>query len=282
MWTRTATAQDAAPEHGTCVRSATMPRCCCCAAALERDLPLLGVCRGLQLMAVQHGGALHQHLPDVLGHDGHRPTSGPRYGEHPVRLAARHAVPQDPRRSVRHVTPSTIRASPIRAGSRRPGGRPATSCSRRPRTQTRRVRDRGAVAPRGHRRTTASSRRWSRRPGTRAARNEVASNQGRRWRRRTRGCGQGHGPGAPPLMARSLYGEGLRGDRRPASATSSMAQPVFFVATAPAGTDGTSTSRPRACAACSRCSASTRWRTSTTPAAAPRRSRTCATTAGSR
>jgi putative glutamine amidotransferase len=53
-------------------------------AALDRDLPLLGICRGLQLMTVAYGGRLHQHLPDVLGHTGHRPTSGPKFGEHPV------------------------------------------------------------------------------------------------------------------------------------------------------------------------------------------------------
>jgi putative glutamine amidotransferase len=41
-------------------------------AALEHNLPLLGVCRGFQLMAVVAGGRLHQHLPDVFGHGGHR------------------------------------------------------------------------------------------------------------------------------------------------------------------------------------------------------------------
>ncbi len=55
-------------------------------SALDRDLPVLGVCRGLQLMAVAYGGRLHQHLPDVLGTDRHRPAGEPRYGEHTVRV----------------------------------------------------------------------------------------------------------------------------------------------------------------------------------------------------
>jgi putative glutamine amidotransferase len=58
-------------------------------AALATELPVLGICRGLQLMTVAYGGRLHQHLPDVLGHDGHRPAlSGPdKFGYHPVTLA---------------------------------------------------------------------------------------------------------------------------------------------------------------------------------------------------
>ncbi|QGN50182.1 gamma-glutamyl-gamma-aminobutyrate hydrolase family protein [Micromonospora sp. WMMD558] len=54
--------------------------------ALAVDLPVLGVCRGMQLLVVAAGGALHQHLPDVVGHERHRPAPGV-YGAHPVRFA---------------------------------------------------------------------------------------------------------------------------------------------------------------------------------------------------
>lgn len=36
-------------------------------AAIDRELPFLGICRGAQLLNVALGGTLHQHLPDVLG-----------------------------------------------------------------------------------------------------------------------------------------------------------------------------------------------------------------------
>lgn len=51
------------------------------------DVPLLGVCRGMQVMAVAAGGALVQHLPDQLGTTTHAPGVG-MYGTHLVRPAA--------------------------------------------------------------------------------------------------------------------------------------------------------------------------------------------------
>lgn len=54
--------------------------------ALERDMPLLGVCRGMQVLAVALGGTLTQHLPDVVGNESHRPVVGV-HGQHEVTLA---------------------------------------------------------------------------------------------------------------------------------------------------------------------------------------------------
>lgn len=58
-------------------------------AADARGLPMLAICRGLQVLNVARGGTLHQHLPDVVGdrivHRQHEPGTQPT---HAVRLSA--------------------------------------------------------------------------------------------------------------------------------------------------------------------------------------------------
>jgi putative glutamine amidotransferase len=53
--------------------------------ALERRIPVLGVCRGMQILNVACGGTLDQHIPDRLGHERHRLVPG-SWGEHEVRI----------------------------------------------------------------------------------------------------------------------------------------------------------------------------------------------------
>ena len=45
-------------------------------AALARDLPVLAICRGSQVLNVALGGDLVQHLPDVVGNEKHKETPG--------------------------------------------------------------------------------------------------------------------------------------------------------------------------------------------------------------
>ncbi|WP_245642753.1 gamma-glutamyl-gamma-aminobutyrate hydrolase family protein [Piscicoccus intestinalis] len=56
-------------------------------AARAAQLPLLGICRGMQIMAVEAGGVLEQHVPDRVGHGAHAPGSG-TFGRHQIRVVA--------------------------------------------------------------------------------------------------------------------------------------------------------------------------------------------------
>jgi putative glutamine amidotransferase len=55
-------------------------------AALANGVPLLAVCRGMQLLNVVLGGTLHQHLPDVVNNSEHLPEPG-TFGRVPVKTA---------------------------------------------------------------------------------------------------------------------------------------------------------------------------------------------------
>lgn len=55
--------------------------------ALSAGLPILGICRGMQLLNAYHGGTLHQHLPEITGDDAHCPeTEAFTLGRHSLHL----------------------------------------------------------------------------------------------------------------------------------------------------------------------------------------------------
>jgi putative glutamine amidotransferase len=57
--------------------------------AVELDMPVLGICRGMQVLNVAFGGTLLQHLPETFGHEEHRRVLGSfDDADHDVRLVA--------------------------------------------------------------------------------------------------------------------------------------------------------------------------------------------------
>jgi putative glutamine amidotransferase len=56
-------------------------------AALERDMPVLAVCRGSQVLNIARGGDLVQHLPEVVGDEKHKHTPGV-FADHDVQMLA--------------------------------------------------------------------------------------------------------------------------------------------------------------------------------------------------
>src|SRR6202044_1279158 len=64
--------QEAEPEVGGVDTNRDASERALLAAALRADLPVLAICRGCQVLNVELGGTLHQHLPDVVGNVDHR------------------------------------------------------------------------------------------------------------------------------------------------------------------------------------------------------------------
>jgi putative glutamine amidotransferase len=79
--------REAQPETTDTVRERDNWEIALTRAAIERDVPVLGICRGMQLINVACGGTLVQHLPDHLGHEEHRRVLGSFEGaDHDVQL----------------------------------------------------------------------------------------------------------------------------------------------------------------------------------------------------
>jgi gamma-glutamyl-gamma-aminobutyrate hydrolase PuuD len=74
---------DAHPETAGVVRERDEFELVLMRAALERDVPLLAICRGSQVLNVARGGGIEQHVPDRVGHELHRETPGV-FSSHPV------------------------------------------------------------------------------------------------------------------------------------------------------------------------------------------------------
>ncbi len=75
--------QEAHPETKGVVEGRDRAELALLQAALARDMPVLAVCRGSQVLNVALGGDLVQHLPDVVGDEKHKHTPG-EYADHEV------------------------------------------------------------------------------------------------------------------------------------------------------------------------------------------------------
>ncbi len=119
------------------------------AAALERDMPVLAICRGSQVLNVARGGDLVQHLPEVVGSEQHKETPGV-FADHDVTVEPGTTLALAARRAgTRQVAPPPgLRPGRRGAQAGRLGrGRDARG-GRGPRPAVRRRR---ALAPRGGR-----------------------------------------------------------------------------------------------------------------------------------
>ena len=105
--------------------------------ALRLGVPLLAICRGMQVLNVCRGGTLHQHLPDLVGHGRHDgPPNG--FGLHHVRISPDSTLAailtQSPR-TASSTCPRTITrrsTCSVTASRRWPGKKTARSRRSRP------------------------------------------------------------------------------------------------------------------------------------------------------
>jgi putative glutamine amidotransferase len=78
-------AQEPHPETGPVQEERDAYELALVRSAIERRMPVLGICRGMQILNVAYGGGIEQHLPDVVGHEDHRHTPG-TFADHEVDL----------------------------------------------------------------------------------------------------------------------------------------------------------------------------------------------------
>ena len=77
--------QEPHPETGPVQEERDAYEIALVSGALEREMPILGICRGMQILNVVYGGGIEQHLPDMVGHEDHRHTPG-TFADHEVDL----------------------------------------------------------------------------------------------------------------------------------------------------------------------------------------------------
>jgi len=77
--------QESHPETNGIVQERDHAEIALLRAALERDMPVLAICRGSQVLNVALGGDLVQHLPEVIGDEKHKHTPG-QFADHDVDL----------------------------------------------------------------------------------------------------------------------------------------------------------------------------------------------------
>ena len=132
-------------------------------AALDRDLPLLAICRGMQLLNVALGGDLVQHLPDLENTGVHDPGAGAlpaARGAHAGRLSdARLLGPSAPVACHHHQALGRIAAGLTPSAWAEDGVVEAVEAADSP------LLPRRPVAPGGERGPPAVRTPWSRRPG---------------------------------------------------------------------------------------------------------------------